>query len=259
VDESSGKQGKGILVVDGEPVAQPERYGADRIFVYLRQDGSLDSQVEKLRQAGHPALIFEISGIYDLGAEFYRWEVATSFACAVLGVNAFDQPDVQDSKNRTVKKIEAYKQSGKLEEGLPIWNKAGIRAFSNMDLVGAGLEQTLQAFLGVAQAGKNYVAINAYIPRNPATAAALTELRLAIRARTGCATTVGFGRVSCIPPVRCTRAGRIRACSCRLPPTSSLTWRFPPKRCVLACWSAVRPSAITRPWQPASGASCVCI
>ena len=108
VDESSGKQGKGIIVVDGEPVADPESYGADRIFVYLRREGSLDALVEALRQAGHPALVFEIPDAYDLGAEFYRWEVATAFACAVLGVNAFDQPDVQDSKTRTVNKIEAY-------------------------------------------------------------------------------------------------------------------------------------------------------
>ena len=193
VDESSGKQAKGILVVDGEPVAEPERYGADRIFVYLRQDGSLDSQVDMLRLAGHPALLFDISDMYDLSAEFYRWEVATAFACAVLGVNAFDQPDVQDSKTRTVKKVEVYKQTGKLEEGQPLWNSAGIRAYSTVDLAGTGLEQILQAFLGLAHVGKNYVAINAYLPRNPAMAAALTELRLAIRARTGCATTVGFG------------------------------------------------------------------
>jgi transaldolase/glucose-6-phosphate isomerase len=193
VDESSGKQGKGIIVVDGEPVGNPESYGADRIFVYLRREGSLDAQVEKLRQAGHPALTFEISDAYDLGAEFYRWEMATAFACAVLGVNAFDQPDVQDSKNRTVNKMNAYAQTGKLEEGESIWEKQGIRAFSNMDLGGSGLKESMQAFLGVAQKGRNYVAINAYLPRNAANAAVLTELRLAIREKTGCATTVGFG------------------------------------------------------------------
>ena len=71
-----------------------------------------------------------ISDAYDLGAEFYRWEVATAFACAVLGVNAFDQPDVQDSKTRTLKKIDAYRQSGKLDEGQPIWDNAGMQAFS---------------------------------------------------------------------------------------------------------------------------------
>ncbi len=193
VDELSGKQGKGILVVDGEPVAEPEEYGSDRIFVYLRQDGSLDGQVEKLRQAGHPALVFGVPDVDNLGAEFYRWEVAISFACAVLGVSAFDQPNVQDSKNRTVKKMEEYKQSGKLEEGQPIWTNAGMRAYSTMELGGSNLKKILQAFLGGAQSGKNYVAINAFLPRNAAMAAALTELRLAVRAKTGCATTVGFG------------------------------------------------------------------
>ncbi len=193
IDESSGKQGKGIVVIDGEPIAEPASYGADRIFVYLRQDGSLDGQVEKLRQAGAPLLVFGISDAHELGAEFYRWEVAAAFACAVLGVNAFDQPDVQDSKTRTIKKIDAYKQSGKLDEGQAIWNKAGVQAFSNLNLEGTDLAGSLQEFLGLAEAGKNFVAINAYLPRNRGTAAALNELRLAIRARTGCATTVGFG------------------------------------------------------------------
>ncbi len=201
VDESSGKQGKGIVVVDGEPLAAPANYMADRIFVYLRREGSLDTQVEALRQAGHPALVFDISDVYDLGAEFYRWEVAIAYACAVLGVNAFDQPDVQDSKTRTVNKMNAYVQTGMLDEGEPIWKQAGFRAFSNMQLGVNGLKESLQAFLGLAAqaAGRNYpasrdyVAINAYLPRNPANVAALTELRLAIRGKTACATTVGFG------------------------------------------------------------------
>jgi len=111
----------------------------------------------------------------------------------VLGVNAFDQPDVQDSKTRTLNKIDAYKQSGKLDEGQPIWNNAGMQAYSTMDKVGASLAESLQVLFGAAQAGKDFVAINAYLPRNAANSAALTELRLAIRARTGCATTVGFG------------------------------------------------------------------
>ncbi len=195
MDELSGKQGKGMIVVDGEPVANPENYGADRIFVYLRREGSLDKQVEALKQAGHPVLIFEITEAYDLGAEFYRWEVATAFTCAVLGVNAFDQPDVQDAKTRTVDKMKLYAQTGKLDEGDPIWEQKGIRAFSNMDLGVSGLKESMQAFLGIARkgSGRNYVAINAYLPRNGANAEALSELRVAIQEKTGCATTVGFG------------------------------------------------------------------
>ena len=195
IDESSGKQGKGILVVDGEPLAAPENYRSDRLFVYLRHIGSLDAQVEKLQQAGHPVLVFGLSDIYDLGVEFYRWEVATAFACAVLGINAFDQPDVQDSKTRTVNKIKAYAQSGKLDEGQPIWEKPGMCAFSTMRPAGSSLQESLQAFLAAAGkgAGRNYVAINAYLPRNAANAATLTRVRQAIQQQTGLATTLGFG------------------------------------------------------------------
>ena len=195
IDESSGKQGKGILVVDGEPLAAPENYHSDRLFVYLRHIGSLDAQVEKLQQAGHPVLVFGLSDIYDLGVEFYRWEVATAFACAVLGINAFDQPDVQDSKTRTVNKIKAYAQSGKLDEGQPIWEKPAMCAFSTMRPAGSSLQESLQAFLAAAGkgAGRNYVAINAYLPRNAANAATLTRVRQAIQQQTGCATTLGFG------------------------------------------------------------------
>ncbi|MGB8213958.1 MAG: bifunctional transaldolase/phosoglucose isomerase [Anaerolineales bacterium] len=192
IAESSGKHAKGMIVVDGEPVAAPEKYASDRLFVYLRRDGSLDMAVESLRQAGHPALVFEIADGYDLGAEFYRWEVATAFACAVLGVNAFDQPDVQDAKTRTINKINAYNQTGTLEEGQALWEQPGVRAFSNMELGGSTLKESLPAFLAAAKKG-NYVAINAYLPRDAATAAILTGLRLAIRERTGCATTLGFG------------------------------------------------------------------
>ena len=195
IDELSGKQGKGILVVDGEPLAAPESYRSDRLFVYLRHIGSLDAQVEKLQQAGHPVLVFGLTDIYDLGVEFYRWEVAAAFACAVLGINAFDQPDVQDSKTRTVNKINAYAQSGKLDEGQPIWEKSGMCAFSTMQPAGSSLQESLQVFLAAAGkgAGRSYVAINAYLPRNAANAATLTGLRRAIQQQTGCATTLGFG------------------------------------------------------------------
>jgi transaldolase / glucose-6-phosphate isomerase len=195
IAESSGKQGKGIIVVDGEPVEEPQRYKADRLFVYLRQDGSLDVPVEKLRQAGFPVLIFDIADVYDLGAEFYRWEMATAFACVVLGINAFDQPDVQDNKTRTVKRIEAYSQSGILDEGQFIWDDQGVRAFSNLPQIGSGLKESMQGFLRDAAegSGRIYVAINAYLPRNAATTASLDELRIAIGEKTGCATTLGFG------------------------------------------------------------------
>jgi transaldolase/glucose-6-phosphate isomerase len=192
IAESSGKQGQGIVVVEGEPVTTPEGYGHDRIFAYFRQSGEWDAAVASLRAAGHPVLEFPVSDGYHLFREFYRWEVATAIACHVLGVNAFDQPDVQDNKDRTNAKITSYSQKGSLDEPAPFWQDAGLRLFTNLPLKGDSLSGLLKAFLALADAG-NYVAINAYLPRNKETQTLLTELRLKIRARTGCATTLGFG------------------------------------------------------------------
>jgi len=192
IAESSGKLGKGILPIQGEQVTDPESYAVDRLFVYLRREGHLDASVKALQEAGHPALVFNITDSYDLGAEFYRWELAIAIACSVLGVNAFDQPDVQDAKDRTKKYVTAYSHSGLLDQGQPLWEEAGIQAFSTLHLNGNSLQIDLQAFLNCAREG-DYVAVNAYLPTNPDTLADLGKLRLYIRARTGCATTLGFG------------------------------------------------------------------
>ncbi|MBA4379820.1 MAG: transaldolase [Anaerolinea sp.] len=178
VAESSGKQGKGILPVDGEPLGDPADYGEDRLFVYLRSTGAQDAAVNALRAADHPVLEFLISDFYSLGAEIYRWEYATAVACHILGVNAFDQPDVQDSKDRTKAKIAEYQKSGKLEEGILVEREEAPAA--------------LKTFLTQARTS-DYVAINAYLPRNAETSDALQKLRKAIREKTACATTVGFG------------------------------------------------------------------
>jgi transaldolase/glucose-6-phosphate isomerase len=192
IAESTGKQGKGILPVDGEPVRNPESYQPDRLFIYLRRQGKFDTQVKELLKAGHPVLVFDLPDPYSLGAEFYRWELATAVACAVLRVNAFDQPDVQDSKNRTKDKIDAYRKSGKLEEAQPFWKKAGIKLYSPNPVPGKSLAEVIKAFLGSARE-HDYVAINAYVPRNSETSQKLLALRQAIGAQTGCATTLGFG------------------------------------------------------------------
>ncbi|MBI4731123.1 MAG: bifunctional transaldolase/phosoglucose isomerase, partial [Chloroflexi bacterium] len=192
IAESSGKDGKGIIVIDGEPLGAAFEYGDDRLFVYLKVTGENDQAAAALKDSGQPVLEFLITDPYSLITEFYRWEIATAAACHILGVNAFDQPDVQDNKDRTKNKITLYVQHGKLDEPETIWEKEKIKAFTNQDLNGDGLQSTLAAFLALAKKG-DYVAINAYLPRNAEMLAALTELRLKIRARTGCATTVGFG------------------------------------------------------------------
>jgi transaldolase/glucose-6-phosphate isomerase len=178
IAESSGKFGKGILPVPLEPIGEVKDYGSDRIFVYLRQTGELDAKMKSLREAGYPVLEFMIADPYEVGAEFYRWEIATSIACHILGVNAFDQPDVQDSKDRTKKKIAEFQKGGKLAE---VDSEIGIKE-----------SKKLLAFIKQAKAG-DYVALNVYLPRNGETIVALQEMRVAIRARTGCAVTAGFG------------------------------------------------------------------
>ena len=192
IAESSGKDGRGLVVIDNEPLRDPAHYGADRIFVYLRADGHLDDFAQALRQGGHPLLVYDLNSPYDLGAECYRWEFATAVLCAILGVNAFDQPDVQDSKDRTKAKIAAYRQKGMMEEERPLWEENGFKVFSPLPLQGDRLDSLLAAFLRLAQ-DNDYLAINAYLPRNAVMHALLTDLRRHLGERTRCATTLGFG------------------------------------------------------------------
>jgi transaldolase/glucose-6-phosphate isomerase len=178
IAESSGKHGKGILPVPMEPIGDVSVYGNDRLFVYLRQTGELDAGMKALQDAGHPVIQFSIPDPYLLAAEFFRWEIAAAIACHIIGVNAFDQPDVQDSKNRTQAKIAEYQSTGKLNEG------------KSIELSDA--KSALAEFLSQAKSG-DYVAINAYLPRDEKTNDALQMMRAAIRAKTKCAVTTGFG------------------------------------------------------------------
>jgi len=178
IAESSGKHGKGMLPVPLEPLAAPEMYGNDRLFVYLRNNGELDADVTVLKNAGFPVIEFPFMSPYDVGAEFFRWEIAVSVLCHILGINAFDQPDVQDSKLRTIAKITDYQKTGKL---------------ADVDLVNLNdLQPVLDKFISAAQAGE-FFTINAYIPRNQETVDALQALRVAIREKTKCAVSAGFG------------------------------------------------------------------
>ncbi len=180
IAESSGKHGKGMLPVPLEPLAAPEMYGNDRLFVYLRQTGDLDAGVTLLNasRAGFPIIELSITNPYDVGAEFFRWEIAVSVMCHILGINAFDQPDVQDSKLRTIAKITDYQKTGKLAD-------VGLVNVSDV-------KSALDKFISGAQAG-DFFTINAYLPRNKETVEALQTLRIAIREKTKCAVTAGLG------------------------------------------------------------------
>ena len=192
IAESSGKGGKGILPVPLEPLGEPGVYGNDRLFVYLRQTGEYDENVKALHEAGHPIVEYAIPDLYEVGAEMYRWEVATAIACSILGVNAFDQPNVETSKKITKAKIANYQKNGQLDEGTPATTIDGVKVFSSSSVSGSTLTEVLKNFLAEAKPN-GYVAINAYVPRNEDMIQKLQQMRAAIRARTGNAVTAGFG------------------------------------------------------------------
>jgi transaldolase / glucose-6-phosphate isomerase len=193
IAESSGKDGTGIVPVDIEPLAEPVVYGKDRLFIYLRRSGKYDEGVGRLKEAGFPVISLSIENNYDLGAEFFRWEMATAVACAVLGVNPFNQPDVQNAKVRTEEKISEYHEKGKLSEGVPVWEGDQVRVYAD-HLLGStpSLSEILDDFLALGQEG-DYVALNAFLPRTASYQDLLQKFRIAVRARTGLATTLGFG------------------------------------------------------------------
>jgi transaldolase / glucose-6-phosphate isomerase len=192
IAESSGKHGKGILPVPLEPLGETGVYGDDRLFVYLRLTGELDESLKALRVAGHPVIEYAIPDLYEVGAEMYRWQVATAIACSILGVNAFDQPNVETSKKITKAKIAEYQKNGSLDEGKSTQTSDGFGVFSSSAVNGSTLADVLKNFLAEAQPN-GYVAINAYLPRNEEMVKQLQEMRVAIRAKTGNPVTAGFG------------------------------------------------------------------
>ncbi|HEY6248877.1 MAG TPA: bifunctional transaldolase/phosoglucose isomerase, partial [Candidatus Angelobacter sp.] len=123
--ESTGKQGKGLIPVDREKLGPPEVYGNDRLFVYVRlenaADPAQDSQVEALRKAGQPVMRINLGDVYEIGGEFFRWEIATAVAGSIIGINPFDQPDVEASKIVTRQLTAEYEKTGKLPEEKPLW------------------------------------------------------------------------------------------------------------------------------------------
>ena len=123
--ESTGKQGKGLIPVDAEPLGPPDVYGTDRLFVYVRLSGEADAKqddaVAALERAGHPVVRIAVTDRYHIGQEFFRWEFATAVAGSILGINPFDQPDVEASKDKTRELTTAYEKTGKLPPETPFF------------------------------------------------------------------------------------------------------------------------------------------
>jgi len=189
--ESSGKDGKGLFPVVGEPATAAARYGSDRLIVYVRSAGTLDTQVDRWVRAGIPVAIVTMKPeAAGLGAEFFRWEVATAIACHRLGVNAFDQPDVQRAKDAAGKALRGRPTQEDGAQGGRAWHLQGPAddpASMPDELVGA-----LTSVLSKLRQGEALVVLS-YLPQTPATKRALERIRRQVRDRLGNATLLGFG------------------------------------------------------------------
>jgi transaldolase/glucose-6-phosphate isomerase len=203
--ESTGKQGRGIVPVDLEPLGGVESYGQDRIFAHFSLSGEFDAgqeaQLAELEQAGHPVLRITLSRADRIGQEFFRWEVATAFAGVVIGIDPFDQPDVEEAKVATRRLVDAYEQKGAAEPDTVLAQTADFAIFAakgqadrtagDEALTADALHLIADHFASLHQG--DYVGFLAYIERDEENGAILTEIRRAVRDACGVATVAGFG------------------------------------------------------------------
>lgn len=199
IAESTGKAGKGIIPVVGEPLGGVAQYGGDRFFVTLTLPGDNDQPIHalaaELAEAGHPVERIQLDDPYDVGAEFVRWEVATAAAGMALAIDPFDQPNVQESKDATRTLLEAYRRDGALPAPAPLVAEAGLAAYGDATVLGeepVSVDGAVRALLTAINPG-DYFAILAYLPQEPASEAALQGVRTEVRDALGPATTLGFG------------------------------------------------------------------
>jgi transaldolase/glucose-6-phosphate isomerase len=205
VAESTGKEGKAVIPVDREALGQPEVYGGDRLFVYLRlrsaPDAAQDQLVEALEGGGHPVMRIAVDDPYDLGEEFFRWEIATAVAGSILRIHPFDQPDVEASKIATRKLTAEYEKTGALPQEAAIFTGDGIQLYTDEKNAAAlkarvngqpTLAAYLRAHLSRLGAG-DYFALLAYIEMNEAHELALQAMRHSVRDTKRVATCLEFG------------------------------------------------------------------
>jgi len=205
IAESTGKEGKGIIPVDREEIGAPSVYGKDRVFAYLRLESDADSKQEAavaaLEQAGQPVVRISVMDTYALGQEFFRWEIATAVAGSVIGINAFNQPDVEASKIETRKLTDEYEKNGSLPAEAPFFEADGVKLFTDAKNA-AALQQTaggdkslsgfLRAHLNRLSAG-DYFGLLGYLQMNAAHEAHLQSIRRFVRDKKRVATILGFG------------------------------------------------------------------
>lgn len=200
IAESTGKEGKGLVPVAGEELGDPASYGADRLFVYLMlesdadaQAGARESKLRALEAAGHPVVRISLPSKLDLGQEFFRWEVATATAGSLLGIDAFDQPNVQESKDNTNRLLAEFRSAGKLPQETAAIKSDGVQVYASDGIGGAKtIESFVAGFLRQARPG-DYIALMAYLERNLESDKLLGSLRTRLRDATRLATTLGYG------------------------------------------------------------------
>ena len=204
IAESTGKEGKGLIPIDGEPLGDPALYGRDRFFIDLRTEGeddaAHDTRLAALEAAGHPVVRIVMKSIDHIGQEFFRFQMATAVAGAVLGINPFNQPDVEDAKIKTRELTTAFEKTGKLPAEKPVISTAGADLYTDdrnaADLRKAGANGDLGSWLKahLARAGADdYVALLAYIERDADHINSLQNMRLAVRDKRHVATCAEFG------------------------------------------------------------------
>lgn len=199
--ESTGKQGKGLIPITGEPIAPPDAYGDDRLFVSIKVANDQDERVERalssLIQSGHPVVEINMEDEYGIGQEYFRWEMATAVAGAVLKINPFNQPDVEASKEAARELVEGYEKSGAVKPEAPILDEDGIQVFADGEFqTGASRPKSLVDIMKMEfdeiKRG-DYFGILAYLPMNATLADELEKIRVAVRDRKKAATCLEFG------------------------------------------------------------------
>ena len=199
--ESTGKQGRGLIPLSDEPLTTPEHYGDDRFFAYLELEGFADPSqrqaVDALSRAGHPVARISVKDIWHIGQEFFRWEIATAVAGAIIGIDPFNQPDVEASKNKTRALTDDYEKSQTLPPEDPVFRENGLAVYADpRNATELGRHNSLAGYLKshLARVGAgDYVATLAYIERDEAHTQTLTAMRALIRDKTRAATCLGFG------------------------------------------------------------------
>ncbi len=193
IAESTGKDRKGILPVDLEPLVPVNEYGSDRIFIYIKISGDnyFDKKVVEIKGAGFVVLELELKNIYELGAEFFRWEFATAIAGYVLDVQPFDQPDVESTKVAARTMMTEFQLKGKLPELKPDFESDGMKIYCESKV--ENLDNVFPSFLAECKKSKNYVSIQAYLKPDEKIWQMLQQLRLKILNEYNVATTLGYG------------------------------------------------------------------